>query len=142
LIKELIHLIQKSEKLLNERHVLIFRLNKILLELVHKKISGDEPSEENQKEKTEEEEKEYLEYLIIYIKAAYSLYLTQVLMYHKDHIDLATTYNDLEMSISTLLSQNQKLFYATFPQWNSFTKASKFQQTVKLEFERIVKLYE
>lgn len=160
-IEELVELRTRAAEALNERHVLIFRLNKLLMELIHRVISEEEPKEpresvaEEGKEETEltPEEKEkqseqdkkdakYQKYLVLYLSTGYEVYRTQLLLFHKDHIDFATTLNDLEMALDTLLSRYPKLLYATFAQWNTFTKATKFRQDCQVEFERLVKLYE
>lgn len=79
--------------------------------------------------------------LATYIDCAFEVYKTQLIFLPKDHIDLATTLNDLAQGIEALLIENKNFLFRTFPQWDSYQKATRFQQFCIAGFRRLDDMY-
>jgi hypothetical protein len=123
----------RALEVLEGRHVLLLRLNKVIIEGVMPYVSGEieEDTPETSLSQT----------LVIYIDCAYEVYKTQLVYLPKDHIDLATTLNDLAQGIEALIVENKALLFRSFPQWDSFQKATKFQQMCLARFKKIDEMY-
>eukprot|EP01125_Pyxidicula_operculata_P014987 TRINITY_DN5063_c0_g1_i1.p1 TRINITY_DN5063_c0_g1~~TRINITY_DN5063_c0_g1_i1.p1 ORF type:complete len:383 (+),score=83.27 TRINITY_DN5063_c0_g1_i1:46-1194(+) len=132
-LTELFKMLETAHKWLDSKHVLLCRLNKLILNKVAPML---------QEEDNDQDEQQFTKYLLAYVNLSYQVYQTQLFWISKDHIDLATTFCDLAMGIQSLLSWDSQLFFKAFPQWNSFTKASKFQHLCQTSFDRIKAMYD
>uniref|UniRef100_A0A6B2L6Z6 SET domain-containing protein n=1 Tax=Arcella intermedia TaxID=1963864 RepID=A0A6B2L6Z6_9EUKA len=134
-LQELIDIRKEALQILDPRHILILRLNRMIL----KEIS---PLLQEGEEENEQEDVNFGENLLIFLQTAWEVYQTQLIWISKDHIDFATTYSDISMGLQSLLSWDQKMVFQNFPLWNTFTKASKFQLFCDQTFEKIHKMYQ
>lgn len=128
--------------LLDPRHVLLLRLNKILLEVLHPKLA--EPQQFRKKGKRAGKTKQKTDFgdcLVLYLKTAYEIYKTQLLCLSKDHIDFATTYNDISMAIQSLVAWDSQKLFEAFPQWDNFQKATKFEYFCQTSVQKLDHMY-
>lgn len=131
-LAEIMALSEEADKILDPRHVLLLRINKLLLTELNPKLSDE----------GDDDDTNFGYYLKMYLVKAYEVYQTQAIWLYKDHIDLATTLNDLAMSLQSMLSWDKNSVFETFPQWNNFNSAAKFQHQCQENFNRIKNLYE
>eukprot|EP01128_Nolandella_sp_AFSM9_P002728 TRINITY_DN13107_c0_g1_i1.p1 TRINITY_DN13107_c0_g1~~TRINITY_DN13107_c0_g1_i1.p1 ORF type:complete len:396 (+),score=80.08 TRINITY_DN13107_c0_g1_i1:119-1306(+) len=129
-LTQLLSLRKEAIAVLDMRHLLLLRLHKLIMEAVAPLVMGEGP------------ESALATNLIIFISTAFEIYKTQLLWLTKDHIDFATTYNDLAMGLGALLQENRTTLFATFPQWNTVTKVRAFISKCQSAFERIDGYYQ
>jgi hypothetical protein len=133
-------LVEEMNATLDARHVLLLRANKILLEVLHPKLTAPEEGRKKGR-RANKQKSNFGECLALYLKTAYEIYKTQLLCLSKDHIDFATTYNDISMSIESLLAWDSQKLFDEFPHWDNFQKATKFQFFCQTTFEKLDKMY-
>lgn len=139
LLPKIIALSGELSEVLDPRHILFLRLNKLLLEALHPKLS--EPQQPKRKKTKKVAKSNFGDNLVLYLKTAYEVYKTQLLCLSRDHIDFATTYSDMSMAIESLLAWDSHKLFAEFPQWDSFQKATKFQYFCQTSLEKLDEMY-
>lgn len=140
LLPKAIALSEEMSAILDLRHILLLRSNKMLLELLHPKIAEPQQTRKKGRGKTKQKSN-FGASLVLYLKTAYEIYKTQLICLSRDHIDFATTYNDISMTIESLLAWDSQKLFAEFPQWDSFEKATKFQFFCQKAFEKLDEMY-
>lgn len=138
LLPKIIALSGELSEVLDPRHILFLRLNKMLLEALHPKLS--EPQSKRTKAK-KVAKSNFGDNLVLYLKTAYEVYKTQLLCLSRDHIDFATTYGDMSMAIESLLAWDSQKLFSEFPQWDNFQKATKFQYFCQSSLQKLDEMY-
>jgi len=134
-LNHLLELSKQAQPYLDARHILLLRLNRCILKAVAPKLQEGNQEEDNHENK-------FKENLQIFLGTAFEVYQTQIYYLSRDHIDFATTYKDISMGIESWLSLDRRVFFQTFPQWNTVTKATNMIHFCEKSFQRISKLYE
>lgn len=80
--------------------------------------------------------------MILFLQSNFELLDLQLEFLNPDHLDLATTYNDLSQGIQMLLSCNPQVLHEEFPEWKDFKAASHAENKYRKEHMRIKKLYQ
>jgi len=131
LLSQLLELSRELSLLVDPRHVVLLRLNKMILRVLHPQLEKDKGDKGSSLGKN----------LVLYLETAYEIYKTQLLCIPLDHIDFATTFGDLSLGLESLLGWEPELLFSSFSQWNSFEKASKFQYFCQKSVEKLDKMY-
>eukprot|EP01126_Amoeba_proteus_P004996 TRINITY_DN11646_c0_g1_i3.p1 TRINITY_DN11646_c0_g1~~TRINITY_DN11646_c0_g1_i3.p1 ORF type:complete len:325 (+),score=66.00 TRINITY_DN11646_c0_g1_i3:76-1050(+) len=135
-------LCEELQSILDPRHIVLLRANKMLLELLHPKLSEPETKTKDRGKKNKQSKEDVFGMnLVKYLRVAYEVYKTQLLALSKDHIDLATTLNDMSIAIESLLAWNSSILFKEFPQWDTFQKATKFQNYCETTFGNLHQMY-